>query len=258
MKTKSLIAAAIAFAGTSAAQSVSQTVSFDYDAALDVTLLDIEAFDTMGGTRQLDRATFTFEHNFALDVFVESTGPTALSADDYQVDIGYISILQLGLADDNGDDDDNAGGPPFFGPGAFFTNPFSEDLDAYNNIPGDDAGDSFSRLFTESYTSRDFVFERGTEQSTLDAITDTGTLTSVYGGFTELNFFWINNPGWPPAGGFFPDYPNDAAVWVDIQSLRHFGQFTVVYDYTLIPAPATAPLAMLALGAAARRRTRDA
>ena len=88
----------------------------------------------------------------------------------------------------------------------------------------------------------------------LDALTDSGPLTTIYGGFTELFFYWINDPAWPEPAGGFPEYPNDAALWVTLENYRHFGDFTIKYKYRNIPAPAAAaPVGLLVLGLRRRR-----
>lgn len=240
------LALALAAASAATAGTTSETVQFDYDPFAGTTELVLNGFDTMGGTRRLNRAVFEFHHNFSLDIYLESTGPTAVQQGDYGINIGFLSIYQLGTV--NGGEGD----PPFFGPGGFFISDFSADLGAYDGVPGNDGPDSFRDTFTDAFTS---VLEfRHADQMFLDALTDTGPLTTIFGGFGELFFYWNNDPGWPEPMDFFPEYPTDAALWLALQNFRHFGEFTIDYHYTNVPAPAAAaPMALLALGVRRRR-----
>ncbi|MEP0847691.1 MAG: hypothetical protein HRF50_12850 [Phycisphaerae bacterium] len=228
-----------------AAGTITQTVPFDYDAGFGVTFPVIEGFDTLGGTRQLTGVAFEFRHSFELDLFVESTGPTAVTADDFSLDFAYITLFQLGLGGDEG-------GPPAFGPGAYFVEDVSGDLAAYDGIPGNDGADSFRRSYGDAFTvTQAYGLE---EPAVLAALTDVGPLTTVLGGFNELFFEWFNDPGWPFPPGGVPEYPSDAAVWVSWPTFRHFGGITITYEYAAVPEPAgAAGLAGLALLAVRRR-----
>lgn len=243
--------------GAASAGTASHTVPFDYDPSQGVINPVIPAFNTMGGTRQLNSVRFDFNHNFDADLYVESTGPTAVSAGDFFVSTSFISILQLGTIDDGGGEEGsvvNGGpsGPPFFGPGAFFIDNVTGDLAAYDGVPGNNGPDSFTQNFSDSYAnSWDFV--AGADQSVLDALTDTGNVTTVYGGFQEISFFWVNDPSWPPPE-FFPEYPDTAAIWVSFQQYRHFGDFTVTYDYSIVPTPGALGALLGGFGWASRRR----
>ncbi len=233
-------------AGASAA-TITETVQFDYDPFQGTTELVLNGFDTLGGTRELRRATFEYQHNFNLDIFLESTGPTAVNVGDFSLSVGYINIHQLGTVN-NG-----AGGfPPFFTAGGFYLADMSADLDAYDGVPGNNGPDSTLFTYDDSFIAN-FVFGQQ-DAPFLDVLTDTGPLATVFGGFTEMFFFWVNDPNWPLPDGFFPDYPDDAALWVTLQDFRHFGELTIKYKYRNIPAPAAAaPLALLPLALRRRR-----
>ncbi|MEZ6210985.1 MAG: hypothetical protein R3B46_07030 [Phycisphaerales bacterium] len=256
MKRFIAITVMASLAGAASAGTVSQVVPFDYDPSQGIINPVISGFDTMGGTRQLNSVRFDFNHNFSADLFVESTGPTAVSAGDFFVSSSFISILQLGTID-GGDGEGsivNGGppGPPFFGPGAFFIDNVTGDLAAYDNIPGNNGPDSFTQSFSDSYANS-WEFLAGDDQSVLDALTDTGDVTTVYGGFQELSFFWVNDPSWPPPD-FFPEYPDTAAIWVSFQQYRHFGDFTVTYDYSVVPSPGALGALIGGIGLMSRRR----
>lgn len=236
-------------ASVAAGDTITQSVPFDYDAGFGVTFPVVQGFDSHGGSRRLTGVTFEFHHNFELDLFVESTGPTAVSADDFSFDFAYITLFQLGLGGDEG-------GPPAFGPGALFVEDVSGDLAAYDGDPGNDGPDSFRRSFSDAFTvTQAYGLE---EPAVLAALTDVGPLTTVLGGFNELFFEWFNDPGWPFPPGGVPEYPGDAAVWVSWPGFRHFGEIAVTYEYAAVPEPTgAAGLAGLAL-LAARRKLRVA
>lgn len=232
-----------------AADTITQTVPFDYDASFGVTFPVLQGFETLGGTRQLTGVTFEFRHNFAFDVFLESTGPTAVAAADFGLDVAYVTLYQLGEA--GGDDD-----PPFLGPGAMFVEDISGSLAAYDGIPGNDGPDSFRGSFSEAFTvTQTYGAE---EPAVLAALTDVGPLTTVLGGFTELFFEWLDDPNWPLPPGGVPEYPDDAAVWVSFPTFRHFGEIAVTYEYTVVPEPASAGLLAGLAGCVRRRRWRGA
>lgn len=226
------------------ADTITQTVPFEYDANFGATLPVIQGFDTLGGTRQLTGATFEFHNNFDLELFLESTGPTAVADGDFLLSLSYNILFQLGTAGEKGDPP-----PPLFGLGSFFVGDISGDLAAYNGIPADDGPDSFRRNYSDAFTS---IQSYGLEDpEVLAAVTDVGPLTTVLGGFNELFFAWVNDPGWPIPPGGFPEYPNDAAVWVSSPTFRHFGDIVVTYEY--VPEPTSAAL-LAALGLFALRR----
>jgi len=250
-------ALAVAALGTGAGAAVeTHTIPFDYDPIQGTVEIDITGFDTQGGTRALSSVAFEFVHNFSADMYVESTGPTALLEGDFSINVAFLSIFQLGTIDGGGEErgGDGPSGPPFFGPGAFFIDNQSANLAAYDGVPGNDGADSFRRSFSDAY-SWNGLFLPGDDQPVLDALTDVGTLTTIYGGFLELSFWWNNDPGWPLPQEFFPQYPTDAAIWVTLENFRHHGDIIVSYEYTQVPAPAASAL-LLAPGVLLARRRR--
>lgn len=232
------------------ADTIKQSVPFDYDANFGPTFPVIQGFDTQGGTRALTGVTFSFDYNFDVEVYIESTGPTPVMNGDFLLDQSYITLYQLGTIDglggDPGDD------PPLLGPGSFFAGGITGDLAAYDGIPGNDGPDSFRRTFADSFTT---VQQYGMENpEVLAAVTDVGPLTTVMGGFGELFFQWINDPKWPPPSDFFPVYPDDAAIWVSTPTFRHYGAIHITYEFTVVPEPlTTVPLTVLALLSMRRR-----
>ncbi len=234
-------------AAAAVGETISQTVPFDYDATFGATLPVIEGFDTQGGARRLTGVTFDFHHNFSLDLFIESTGPTPVAAGDFSLELSYPTLFQLGPG--GGETE-----PPFLGPGAMFFGGLTGALGAYDGDPGSPGADSFRRQLRQQFTVTQ-VYGLA-EPEVLEAVTDVGPLTTVLGGFTELFFSWINDPNWPVPPSGVPQYPTDAALWVSLSNFRHFGDITITYEYAQVPEPATAlllaPLALLS----ARRRGR--
>lgn len=248
MFTRSVPAAAAAatIAGFAAAGTTQQTVQFDYQPLTGTVFLDIQKFDTMGGTRKLENVNFTFRHNFRLSLFLESTGPTPIAAGDFGMNFFFLSVMQLGTLDENGE-----GSFPFFGPGGVGLTDFTAALGAYDGIAGNNGADSANGTFTDAFTSS-FTFLPD-EQPVLDALTGTGSLTTVYGGFTELQFWWNNDPGWAPPLSGIPEYPTDPALWLEFREFQHWGEIDVTYEFSQIPAPMSA-LPLIGLAAIARRR----
>ncbi len=232
------------------AETLEQTIPFDYDVNSGPIFPVIESFDTQGGQRELTGVTFEFNHNFDLEMFVESTGPTAINSGDFLVDFTYITLYQLGTVDGGKKEGGPSNDPPFFGPGAFFAESVTGALAAYDGVPGNDGPDAFRRNFSDTFTVTQHY--DGADPDVLAAVTDVGQLTTVFGGFSETFFRWINDPNWP-APGLFPEYPDDAALWISTPTFRHSGDITITYEF--VPEPATAgSLAALALFALRRRR----
>lgn len=245
MKSRFSVALLVALAPSlSFAEIITQTVPFDYNANDGVTFPVLQGFDTLGGARELTGVTFEFRHNFAVDLFVESTGPTPVSADDFTLSISFISLFQLGQSEN----------PPFFGPGGLWVENASGDLAAYDGVPGNDGLDSYRRTLTDAFDVTQ-VYTRE-EPDVLAAVTDVGELTTVFGGFGEFFFSWNNDPNWPLPPGGTPEYPTDASVWTTTPTLRHFGEIEIAYEYINVPGPTTVASLVALAGLASFRRRR--
>lgn len=229
------------------ADTITQTVAFDYDANFGVTFPVIQGFDTQGGTRELVGVSLAFDQHLSADLYFESTGPTAVADGDFLLSFAYPTLFQLGPADDENP-------PPLIGPGAFFVGDISGPLGAFDGVPGNDGHDSFRTTITDAFQLQfDYT---AADPEVLAALTTSGPLTTVFGGFTELFFSWVNDPGWPVPPGGFPEYPTDAALWVSWSNFRHFGEITVTYDYAAVPEPTSGVLLCAGAVAMLARRFR--
>lgn len=231
-------------AGVAQAGTITQVVPYDF-AFTETAFPTFDGFDDQGGTLQLDRLTFDWEMTWEIDYRIENTGPTSLAAGDFAATIEQFTVHQLGVGE----------GPPAYGPGGFFLSIENIALGAYDGSPGGGV-DEYIDTFVESY-DRLFEFTPSDGATYLDAVTQVGPLETVYGGFGGIGFAWINEPtGWDPPSGPFgtPIYPDDDAVWIHLDDTRHVGQFTVTYEFSVVPEPATFGLVCLAGLFVARRR----
>ncbi len=258
--------AAVACVAPAAADSESQVIPFDFFINQAPIFPEIELFDTMNGTRTLDGVTLTYDQRVTFDVLLEQNSPVAIPEGDFFIDILYRSIHQLGTVDDGGgdddDDDDGGSGPPFLGPGAAgdVYSPGFAPSDGFNGTGPDSFSTSFdSGLFTfsSSYASDGEPIEL----SFIETLTGEGSLTTVFGGLVELFGGYNTQPDFPdvdpnnpPPGnfGFFED--PYYGVFLEYNNLRHQGDITVTYDFSVVPEPTSA--AALAFGGLLLRRRR--
>lgn len=250
--TRPCLLALAACAPAACAGTISQTVDFSH--GFDGEIVTFQKFDTMGGTRALTGMSLSYAQSITIDYHVESNGPTAVAAGDWEIALAYNSIHQFGLIDNDPD-------PPFIGPGAAFEGGITAALGASDGYNG--AGPD---TFYGSVNTGSFVFDADYDTSTdfgldmLDTFTGTGSLDTFFSGFSELFGGWNNDPGWvvdpnnPPDGPFGIFEDPYYGFFVTMDNILHQGQITVVYEYTTVPAPATASLAAIALLATRRRR----
>lgn len=254
----------VALAGSASAQVLTSTqiVPFDYDPGVGIANPEFQLFDTMGGTRELVGVTLSYDQTISFTVQAEQNSPVQIEEGVFFADVSYISLHQLGVADDGGgdDDDDNNSNIPFLGPGAHFItiSPAFGASDGYNGSGPDTYVESTSSgafNYTANYNPVD-------NPSFIDVFTGQGTLTTVFGGFLELFGGYNSDPGFPdvdpnnpPQGPFFPFQDPFYGVFVDAVDMRHQGTITATFEYELVPAPASVSLASLAaLGLTRRRR----
>lgn len=242
-----LVLASLATAAGAAAAGVeTQSFAFDYNPLVETQSYAVQGFDTQGGTRRLDNIAMSWTYRYELDFTVENTGPTAVAAEDFSLNIEMFTLFDAGPADDS----------YFAVYGGIFV-PVSYDLAAGDNGINPDG----TNVVSDSYDS-------GTATNTLDFNTfaidrlsrdlvDAGTVEFTTLTAAGAGFAWINEPiGWDPPSGPFgePSYPNDDAIWLTLESARHSGSWTLTYEYTVIPSPATTGLIALGGLVAARRR----
>ncbi|MEO1583750.1 MAG: hypothetical protein AAFR96_04155 [Planctomycetota bacterium] len=253
------LAAVLAVSAPAQTGSSTQVVPFDYDPFIDAAFPEIELFDTMGGTRELNSVTLSYDQTISFDVRLEQNSPVALEAGNFFADITYLSIHQLGTGDGGGEGEGEGRGIPFLGPGAAGTQ-YSPALAATDGFNG--AGpDSFSASFNSGEFNFTSIADQNDGASVLQALTGQGSLTTVLGGFTEIfggyngdPMFPEVDPNNPPEGPFFPFQDPFYGVFVDTFNIRHQGTISVTYDFTIVPAPASVALLGFAGTVAARRR----
>lgn len=251
----SLLIAAIA--GAAHADTVSTSTQFS-NQNYDGTIVSFDAFDDMGGTRQLTGVTLSYNQTMEFDLTIESNGYTALNAGDWLLDAGFYGVHQMGVYDGLGGD----GGPnyPVIGTGGVYTPvAFTGDLgasDGYNQSGPDTIHATFGEQFVF-----DQAFDNTTEfgQRMLDALSGTGQVDTFLGSFTDLYLEWINDPNWvvdpnnPPDGPFDGPFEDPYyGIFVTFERLSHTGTLTVTYEYTTVPSPS----GLLVLGGAGLVATR--
>ena len=245
-----------ALSGTTLADTVSTQTEFT-NSNYDGTIVSFDAFDDMGGTRQLTGVTLSYNQTMEFDLTIESNGYTALNAGDWTVEAGFYGVHQLGVYDGLGGD----GGPsyPVIGTGGVYTPvAFTGDLgasDGYNQSGPDTIHGTFGEQFIFNQS-----FDNSTNfgQSVLDALTGTGQVDTFLGSFTDLYFEWINDPNWvvdpnnPPDGPFSPFEDPYYGLFASFDRLSHTGTLTVTYEYAAVPTPS----GLLVLGGAGLVATR--
>lgn len=238
-------------AGTAGADTVSTSVEFN-NSGYDGTIISFDAFDDLGGTRQLTGVTLSYNQTMEFDLTIESNGYTAVQAGDWVLDAGFYGVHQLGVFDGRGGD----GGPnyPVIGTGGVYTPvAFTGDLgasDGYNQS----GPDTIQATFGEQFVF-DQAFDNSTEfgQRVLDTLTGTGQVDTFLGSFTDLFVEWINDPNWvvdpnnPPDGPFDGPFQDPYyGIFVTFDRLSHYGTLSVSYEYTAVPTPS----GLLVLGGA--------
>ncbi len=271
---------ALASQASATTMTATQVVPFDYNPAFSAAFPTFDKFDTMGGTRKLTGVTLSYDQTISFDITAEQNSPIDIAAGNFFADILYISLHQLGPADDGGgegegegegpgpfrlgdegDGDGDGGGVPFLGPGAAGTiiSPFLGATDGLNN-----AGEDF---YAESFNSGMFNFTAVSNaadgQSVLDAFTGLGQLETVLAGLTEIFGGYNTDPGFPMLdpnnppqmpSDFPPFFDPFYGVFVGVNNIRHQGTITATYEFQIIPAPASIALIGIAGLTATRRR----
>ncbi len=199
-----------------------QDYFFDANVANEPVALSFDAFDTMGGTRTLDRVGIEVQSFFSLNIIAENGEDYALTANDWWFDVALSNNIAFNPG--------QAGEVNFFGVGGTGYGPLSADLEASDGV-AQEGPDSHFFAFKDEYAgSRDaLAFQIGAfeGQGQIDA--------QIY------PYLGISLPPPPP---FFD-------LWI---AHSNFGSVTLTYEYTTVPAPASLGLVALSGIAAARRR----
>lgn len=190
------------------------TMSWDVDLFTLYESPTIARFDTMGGRRKLDGMTIVVDHAADMTLAVENGGAEALAAEDYTFRFDFLTITQLGTVDPDAGEGE---GPPFFGPGMF------EVVVAVPLEPGDGDPETLEDAHVET-TSQELHFEAHYDPvetpTYLDAMTGTGPLTVVVGGFSESWVEWID------------DHGGEAYLYGGNTALQYRGTMTVTYEFS--------------------------
>ena len=237
MKTairSALTLAALTGSALAGVQTTSQ--SFSFSSGQTPALLDFDYFNTMGGTRQLTGVSIDLNVDVFAVMTFENYTLEPVAAGTWSAEVFANFVFQAG-----NDDGGEGNGPPFFGLGGIGGD-FTMDLPAGTDNPNPDP---FEPPVVPG--TADYVFGSAqvhsvieAEPHTFDDFTGEGTFTGVYGQFQE--FLFLDGPGWGLLNGYFSTFDET-------------GTLTIRYEYTTIPAPASA--AMLgALGALGNRRRR--
>ncbi|GAB5496790.1 MAG: hypothetical protein Phyf2KO_18700 [Phycisphaerales bacterium] len=224
LKTFGLLMAAAA--GTSnAQQTITQTRDFFFDA---VTLnepvpLSFDAFDTMGGTRQLTGVSFAAQSSFSLEIIAENGEDFAINSDEWFFEAAIFNNLSF--------NPDQPGEVNVFGLGGVGYGPLSADLAPSDGVE-QEGPDSVFYSFKDEYSGfRDALpFQ-------VSSFEGSGQLDAEIYPFLSLTL--------PPPPPFFD-------LW--ITNHINFGTVELTYSYTEIPAPSSACLIAGAGLVASRRR----
>lgn len=228
-----LVAAAAATA--SAENTITQTFNFDWDSSQPFLMPTFDAFDTMGGTRELTRVSLSTQASMTIDITIENYDAVPYDAGTWTAGVSQSAVLFF-QGDDGGGDDDGESAPGF-GLGGVFAGGITGDLSAGDGgfpfgTPGDvkvvtSASDSFSTV-------------RDADASSFDFFSSGEPLTALLGTLSDA---FVDVPG---GGG--------GGIFINITDTAMSGSISLVYEYALIPAPGG--LALLGAGAlvASRRR----
>lgn len=226
MRTQAAIVLAIATAPSlAAAQTITQNQDylFNPNTANEPVPLTFDAFDTMGGTRQLTRVGLEVQSNFSLNILAENREDYAITADEWWFDVELSNNIVF-----RPDEPNQAS---FFGMGGVGYGPLSADLEASDGVE-QEGFDTELFAFKGDYAGfRDaFPFQ-------MSAFEGQGELAAQIYPYLGISL--------PPPPPFFD-------LWI---SHQNFGTVTLTYEYTTVPAPASlGVLAAAGLGAARRRR----
>jgi len=229
-----LTLAALTGSALAGVQTTSQ--SFSFSSGQTPAFLDFDYFNTMGGTRQLTGVTIRLDVDVFAVMTFENYTLDPVASGTWSAEVLANFVFQAGT-----DDGGEGNGPPFFGLGGI-GGEFTMDLPAGTPNPNPDPFEPPVFPGTAEYVFGDAQIHSVIEADafTFDDFTGDGTFTGVYGQFQE--FLFLDGPGWGLLGGYFSTFDET-------------GTLTIEYEYTTIPAPASAVL-LAGLGSFGFRRRR--
>ena len=235
--TAACIAAALAGTATAGTETHSLNYTYDQDTG-GLTPLTFNSFDTMGGTLQLDRVTVNVQADLTLGGYAQSYTPTQIESGEWIGSVDHLIVLSFFEPDtgEGGEDGDRAA--PFFFLGGINVGGFTGTLTP--GTPGPSPFEPGMPGDPVAFSGSGFVNSTLAVNASFNDYFSSGLpLESIVGPFVEA---------------FALDAPIGSNIEFVIDDLTQTGAITLTYEYTLVPAPASAGCLALAGLAAARRR----
>ena len=244
-------AACIAIAGLSAPAlagtlSEVETINFDIQPGEFESVFSVQGFNTMGGTRQLDRILVGLGATLTTEIIIDNESDFEVPSGTWQYLPGHVNFFQiddgsLGGGDEELGGDGGGGNSIFFGLGGPAFDGITATLGADDDVePGPfpeaqpDGPDAFVRTYTGSFNS----LVADDAASTLSFLSDAPPLTGRISPFTFPEIF----------------HPSNGANLSIAENVAESGPLTITYEYSIIPAPGAGVLMLGGLGLIARRR----
>jgi hypothetical protein len=219
--TRLLPALALAAAATAHADVINQSFSYSWDSNQVQHAFSVQAFDSMGGTRQLTAVRLGFDGAISMEITAHTYDPNPVHTGEWSVEASHTVVAYF-----------NGGG-----------------IDLLQGIGGQSLADITGEL------GGGVNGEPGTPLIVTDTINfantvevDPADIAQFYGSgqFTGFMDGFFDAVVTPPPGG----------QWIEVMAslLAQEGTVTLTYEYTTVPAPASSALLGAGLIMARRRR----
>lgn len=220
--------AAIAIlAGAAAASEISQTIEINITPDNFNQEFTLSGFDTQGGTRILTGVRYQIQSEISADFTVLNYSNFAIPSGDWQVLPGFTMFFTADVPGGDGEDS------IFGGIGGIGFDPLTGDLPAGTGNPI--FGEPGRLEFSDSGTLNSNFLDDGEVARTF--FTQHPTIVSTLAPFS------------------FPEVFGPPGSNISLESLvTQTGSFTVIYEYSVVPAPGAAAVLGLAGFAGLRRR----